>query len=83
MDASELLPRSDADKFLTVPYEERWERLKDVIIAFYLGPYGKNEKCPTINEVATFMNDNYAFSAQSVHQSFTLYWAPVLLIRDD
>ena len=73
MDASGLLPRSDADKFLTVPYEERWERLKDVIVAVYLGPHGKNGKCPTINELATFMNDNYAFPAQSVPQRFAQY----------
>jgi len=69
MEATELLPRSDGDKFLSVPYDERWECLKHVIISFYLGPYGKKGKCPTLNEVVTFMNDNYAFSAQSVRQS--------------
>ncbi|KAK0620557.1 hypothetical protein B0T14DRAFT_567300 [Immersiella caudata] len=67
MDATALFPRSDGDKFLSFPYEERWECLKHVITSFYLGPNGKNGKRPTIEEVASFMKDKHAFSAQ-IHQ---------------
>ncbi|KAM7217639.1 hypothetical protein V8F06_007023 [Rhypophila decipiens] len=65
MEAAELLPRSDADKFLTIPYEERWECLKPVIISYYLGPDGG--KGNTFDQLVKFMKDRYAFSAH-VHQ---------------
>ena len=53
MEAIELLPRSEGDKFLSVPYDERWEYLKYVIISSYFGPYGKKGNCPTINNLVT------------------------------
>lgn len=66
MDIASLLPRSEGDKFLNVPYEKRWEHLKLVIIQLYLGNYGPNGKSMTIGQVATFMRDNYAFHGASV-----------------
>ncbi|KAM7196606.1 hypothetical protein V8F33_006105 [Rhypophila sp. PSN 637] len=65
MSETELLPRSDDDKFLSVPYEEPWECLKPVIISYYLGPDGG--KGNTLNQLVKFMKDHYAFSAH-VHQ---------------
>lgn len=63
MNAAQLLPPCEGAKFLDVPYEERWERLKDVIVPFYLGPNGKGGRRPTMSQVAAFMKENYSFSA--------------------
>jgi hypothetical protein len=53
----------DARKFLEVPYEERWEFLRPVIVQLYLGKYGPNGKSMTTGQVAAFMKDRYSFPA--------------------
>ena len=63
MDINRLLPRSPDDKFLHIPYEKRWERLKPIIVELYMGKYGPNGKSMTANQVLVFMRDQYSFHA--------------------
>lgn len=63
MDITTLLPSSDDDKFLNVPYEERWECLRHIIVTLYMGRYGPNGKSTTIAHVAAFMKSQYSFFA--------------------
>ncbi|EFX00225.1 hypothetical protein CMQ_7227 [Grosmannia clavigera kw1407] len=63
MDSIDVYPRSDEDRFLSVPYESRWEPLKRVIVELYMGKYGPEGKSMTMREVAEFMKDNYSFYA--------------------
>ncbi|KAK4039018.1 hypothetical protein C8A01DRAFT_47468 [Parachaetomium inaequale] len=63
MDIDDLLPRSHGAKFLDVPYEERWECLRPIIVQLYMGKYGPNGKSMTMGQVAVFMRDNYSFHA--------------------
>ncbi|KAI0114108.1 hypothetical protein GGR51DRAFT_546759 [Nemania sp. FL0031] len=60
---SELYPRSDLDKHLGVSYEERWQRLKPVIVQLYSGNYGRAGKTTTLTQLADFMKQNYVFYA--------------------
>jgi len=39
--AASVLPRSDQQLFLVPPQNDRWEKLKHVIIKLYMGKYGK------------------------------------------
>ncbi|KAI1209519.1 uncharacterized protein F4807DRAFT_426984 [Annulohypoxylon truncatum] len=63
MDPADLAPRSEAEKFLNDSYDERWEKLRDVIVRLYLGKYGSNGKSMTIRQVAEFMKSHYNFYA--------------------
>jgi hypothetical protein len=63
MDIGHLLPRSQDARFLDVPYEERWECLKPVIVQLYMGKYGPNGKSTTTGQVALFMRNHYSFHA--------------------
>ncbi|GAB1317651.1 hypothetical protein MFIFM68171_07861 [Madurella fahalii] len=75
MDIANVLPHSEDDKFLNVPYEKRWEHLRPVIVQLYLGSYGPNGKSMTIGQVAAFMRDNYAFhGAESQYRRWFRQW---------
>ncbi|EAQ86815.1 hypothetical protein CHGG_08068 [Chaetomium globosum CBS 148.51] len=63
MDINDLLPHSRGAKFLDVPYEERWECLRPIIVRLYMGKYGPNGKSTTMAQVVVFMRDNYLFHA--------------------
>jgi hypothetical protein len=62
-DINHLKPRSDDDKFLNVPYEERWTHLKPIIVQIYMGKYGPNGKSMTKSQVSAFMREHYSFPA--------------------
>lgn len=58
------------DKFLNIPYNQRWEYLKPVIIRMYL------EENNTMKRISERMKDEYSFNAQSVlyvHACFVLF----------
>ncbi|KAI0467005.1 hypothetical protein F4859DRAFT_518624 [Xylaria cf. heliscus] len=58
-----LFPQSEQDKHLDVSYKERWEHLKPVIVALYLGKYDQEGKTTTLSQVVEFMKVNYSFHA--------------------
>jgi hypothetical protein len=59
----ELFPRSEEDKFLNYRHEERWERLKPVIVALYIGNYGENGKRTKHAQIVSHMKQYYSFHA--------------------
>jgi hypothetical protein len=63
MNINRFLPRSHDDKCLHIPYEQRWEHLKPIIVELYMGNYGPNGKSMTIHQVLVFMRDHYSFPA--------------------
>jgi hypothetical protein len=63
MNALDLLPASDEDKHLEVPYEQRWEHLKPIIVELYMGNHGPNDKRMTISQISDFMKHHYSFHA--------------------
>jgi len=64
MDAADRAPVRVDDKFLNVPYEQRWEHLKPVIIERYLGDGNAGNKGLTIPKLAAFMKEHYSFAAE-------------------
>jgi hypothetical protein len=60
MDPAGLFPRSDDEKFLGLPYSERLEKLKPIIVQLYMENYGPRGKRMTIRQVTEFMRDQYA-----------------------
>ncbi|KAF5245212.1 hypothetical protein FAUST_1867 [Fusarium austroamericanum] len=58
-----LLRPSEDNKHLHVKNQDRWEPLKPVIVELYTGNYGKNNKPPTIAQIAEFMKNHYSFYA--------------------
>lgn len=61
MSLSDLLPRSDEEKFLGSKDSERLEKLKPIIIQLYMGNYGPGGKRTTMRQITEFMKDKYAF----------------------
>ncbi|KAJ4864300.1 clr5 domain-containing protein [Trichoderma breve] len=61
MDLGSLLPGSGEDKFLRLPYAERLEKLKPIIVQLYMGNYGPGGKRMTMRHVTEFMKDKYSF----------------------
>jgi len=60
MDTSDLLPRTDDDKFLGLKFDDRWNHLRHVIVQLYLGKDGKSM---TLAQLASFMKEKYNFHA--------------------
>ncbi|KAF4341644.1 hypothetical protein FBEOM_4381 [Fusarium beomiforme] len=60
---------SEEDKFLGCSHQERWERLKLVIVALYLGKYGGNGKRTKIADIVSHMRNHYSFHAANTHLS--------------
>ncbi|KAI1110494.1 hypothetical protein F5Y14DRAFT_443917 [Nemania sp. NC0429] len=58
-----LSPQSDEDKFLDVPYAQRWDHLMSVIVELYMGNYGRGGKATTLSQVVDFMKKQYSFHA--------------------
>ncbi|KAJ2995276.1 hypothetical protein NUW58_g1322 [Xylaria curta] len=59
-----LRPTSDQDRHLDIAYNDRWERLKPVIIELYVGSYDPpGGKTLSLDQVAQFMKANYFFHA--------------------
>ncbi|KAH7165284.1 hypothetical protein EDB81DRAFT_778929 [Dactylonectria macrodidyma] len=58
-----LLPKSDREKFLHVPYKDRWNHLKPVIVSLYMGTYPGALKSATLDQVVQFMRTHYSFHA--------------------
>ncbi|KAF4992139.1 hypothetical protein FDECE_13810 [Fusarium decemcellulare] len=58
-----LLPQSDDDKFLSCSYEERWDRLKPIIVELYTGKHRSDGRTATLDQVAQFMRNHYSFHA--------------------
>ncbi|UKZ73262.1 hypothetical protein TrVFT333_000905 [Trichoderma virens FT-333] len=61
MDLADLLPRSDEDKFLQLPYAERLSKLKPTIVRLYMGNYGPGGKRTTMRQVTQLMRDKFSF----------------------
>ncbi|PNP73369.1 hypothetical protein FNYG_13267 [Fusarium nygamai] len=59
----ELRPKSDDDKFLSRPYEERWGRLQPVIVQLYTRRRGGDGRSATLDQVVDFMRTHYSFHA--------------------
>ncbi|KAH7468251.1 hypothetical protein FOMA001_g15021 [Fusarium oxysporum f. sp. matthiolae] len=59
----ELRPRSDDDKFLSCPYEERWSRLQPVIVQLYTRRRARDGRTATLDQVVEFMRTHYSFHA--------------------
>ncbi|RSM05236.1 hypothetical protein CEP52_006382 [Fusarium oligoseptatum] len=55
------LPQSDDERFLSCSYEERWNRLKPVIVEIYTRR--RNGRTATLDQVVQFMRTNYSFHA--------------------
>ncbi|KAH6621544.1 hypothetical protein B0J18DRAFT_467119 [Chaetomium sp. MPI-SDFR-AT-0129] len=72
MSINDLFPRSPDDKFLNVPYNERWEPLKPLIVKLYMGKYEPNGKPMTMGKVAVFMRDHYSFHAAETQYRYHL-----------
>ena len=52
------------EKFLGIPYDQRWDKLKHVIINLFLGD---DSRAPLkVPELKTLMKENYSFSAELV-----------------
>ncbi|CZR45076.1 uncharacterized protein FPRO_15749 [Fusarium proliferatum ET1] len=62
----ELLPQSDDDKFLSLPYEERWSNLKRVIVHLYTRKRASDGRTATLDQVVEFMRTYYSFHAAYV-----------------
>lgn len=77
MDLGSLLPGSVEDKFLRLPYAERLEKLKPIIVQLYMGNYGPGGKRMTMRHVTEFMKDKYSFHmALVLHLSFLSTFSP-------
>lgn len=63
MESISHVPPADDEKFLYIPYEERWERLKPVIASLYLGN-DESDTPMTIPQLAKHMRDYYSFPAE-------------------
>ncbi|KAI1390571.1 uncharacterized protein F4822DRAFT_393604 [Hypoxylon trugodes] len=63
MDLVDLLPHSDAELFLSIPWKDRWECFRSVIIQLYLGKHGPEGKPMTMNQVAEHMLNHFRFRA--------------------
>lgn len=76
----ELLPQSDDDKFLSLPYEERWSNLKRVIVHLYTRKRAGDGRTATLDQVVEFMRTYYSFHAAYVilHPSQSIH---LLLLR--
>ncbi|KAM7198178.1 hypothetical protein V8F33_005236 [Rhypophila sp. PSN 637] len=75
MDTANLLPSSDQDKFLNVPYEQRWECLKPIITSLYLSKRGPDGKSMTIAQISAFMKTHYSFhAAESQYKRWFSKW---------
>ncbi|PNP59476.1 hypothetical protein THARTR1_00966 [Trichoderma harzianum] len=61
MEIDDLLPRSDEDKFCRLPFAERLEKLKPIIVELYTGNYGPGGKRMMMRQVVEFMKDKYSF----------------------
>ncbi|KAF5563134.1 hypothetical protein FPHYL_5366 [Fusarium phyllophilum] len=59
----ELRPKSDDDKFLSRPYEERWIRLQPVIVQLYTRGRAADGRTATLDQVVEFMRTYYSFHA--------------------
>ncbi|KAL6700453.1 hypothetical protein J3F84DRAFT_121376 [Trichoderma pleuroticola] len=66
MEIDDLLPRSDEDKFCRLPFAERLEKLKPIIVELYTGNYGPGGKRMMMRQVVEFMKDKYSFHIASV-----------------
>lgn len=66
MEIDDLLPRSDEDKFYRLPFAERLEKLKPIIVKLYMGNYGPGGKRMIMRQVVEFMKDKYSFHMASV-----------------
>lgn len=51
------------NKFLHIPYEERWECLKSTIIDAYLGRNAFDQP-RTLHKLAELMKNEYSFNAE-------------------
>lgn len=63
MEGVDHLPLSDDAKFLHIPYDERWDYLRPVIVRLFLGE-DASDKPMTIPRLAQFMTNHYSFSAE-------------------
>ena len=61
MDGSSYPAAPTGEKFLDVPYEQRWEKLRPVIVDLYLG--GDGRKGLTCPQLASVMKEQYDFIA--------------------
>ncbi|KKP00295.1 hypothetical protein THAR02_07589 [Trichoderma harzianum] len=61
MEIDDLLPRSDEDKYCRLPFAERLEKLKPIIVKLYMGNYGHGGKRMVMRQVVEFMKDKYSF----------------------
>ncbi|KAL5590278.1 hypothetical protein FOBRF1_013835 [Fusarium oxysporum] len=59
----ELRPRSEDDKFLSCPYEERWSRLQPVIVQLYTRKRARDGRTATLDQVVEYMRTHYSFHA--------------------
>ncbi|CVL03467.1 uncharacterized protein FMAN_15178 [Fusarium mangiferae] len=59
----ELLPQSDDEKFLSLPYEERWSNLEQVITKLYTRKRASDGRTATLDQVVQFMRTYYSFHA--------------------
>ncbi|KAF5975150.1 hypothetical protein FCOIX_7877 [Fusarium coicis] len=59
----ELRPKSEDDKFLSRPYEERWSLLQHVIIQLYTRRRAGDGRTATLDQVVDFMKTHYSFHA--------------------
>ncbi|KAG5805342.1 hypothetical protein H9Q71_010079 [Fusarium xylarioides] len=59
----ELRPKSNDNKFLSCPYEERWGRLQPVIVQLYTRRRGGDGRSATLDQVVEFMRTYYSFHA--------------------
>ncbi|KAF4500014.1 hypothetical protein FAGAP_3781 [Fusarium agapanthi] len=59
----ELRPKSEDEKFLSCPYEERWSRLQPVIVQLYTRRRSGDGRTATLDQVVEFMRTHYFFHA--------------------
>jgi hypothetical protein len=59
----DLCPKSDDERFLSRPYEERWSSLQPVIVQLYTRRRGGDGRSATLDQVVAFMRTHYSFHA--------------------
>ncbi|KAF5635753.1 hypothetical protein F52700_5064 [Fusarium sp. NRRL 52700] len=59
----EQRPKSDDEKFLSRPYEERWSCLRPVIVQLYTSSFAGDGCTATLDQVVEFMRKYYSFHA--------------------
>ncbi|CAG9948996.1 unnamed protein product [Clonostachys rosea f. rosea IK726] len=75
MKAEDLMPTSEAAKFLNYPNNERWTHLKPVITSLYMDCCDTSGKVMTYSKVATFMKLHYNFhAAESQYKRWFTEW---------